>query len=152
MGRPSSFNPETAERICMLIAQGCSVAAACQEDGIPDQKTVFRWLATDDPEGKLGFDAFRQQYMRARELRSDARFERLDEIMAEVHAGKLDPSSARVMMDAIKWQAGKENAKRYGESVTVKGDKDNPLEIRQVKQMTDEELLAVAAGGLRGVD
>jgi hypothetical protein len=136
----------------MLIAQGNSVAAACKEDGMPDQKTIFRWLATDDPEGKIGFEAFRQQYMRARELRADSRFERLDEIMEEVREKKLDPTAARVMMDAIKWQAGKENAKRYGESMTLKGDKDSPLEVRHVKQMTDEELLAVASGGLRGVD
>ncbi|HST44504.1 MAG TPA: hypothetical protein VLK29_04685 [Luteimonas sp.] len=152
MARPSSFNAETAERLCMLIAQGHSVAAACKEDGMPDQKTIFRWLATDDPDGTIGFEAFRQQYMRARELRADARFERLDEIMEEVREKKIDPTAARVMMDAIKWQAGKENAKRYGESMTLKGDKDSPLEVRHVKQMSDEELLAVASGGLRGVD
>lgn len=151
-GRPSSFNPETAERLCMLIAQGRSVLSACEEDGMPNEATVFRWLATDDPDGNLGFEAFRKEYMRARELRADARFERLDEIMDEVRAGKLDPSAARVMMDAIKWQTGKENAKRYGDAVTVKGDKDNPLQVRTAKELTDEELIAIAAGGLRGTE
>ncbi|RRU17834.1 hypothetical protein EGJ34_06760 [Stenotrophomonas sp. 278] len=67
--------------------------------------------------------------MRARASRADARFERLDEIMEEVRTGKLDPSAARVMMDAIKWQSGKENAKRYGEKLQLAdadGDKLPP--------------------------
>lgn len=151
-GRPTSFNPEVAERICMLIAQGNSVLTACEAEGMPNESTVFRWLATDDPDGALGFEAFRKDYMRARELRADARFERLDEIMAEVRSGKLDPAAARVMMDAIKWQTGKENGKRYGEAVTLKGDKDNPVEIRSPRQLSDADLLAIAAGGLRGAD
>lgn len=151
-GRPSSFNPETAERLCMLIAQGDSVAKAAEADGMPDARTVFRWLATDDPDGNLGFEAFRQQYMRAREIRADARFERVDEIMEKVASGAIDPAAGRVMMDAIKWQTGKENAKRYGDAVTVKGDKDNPLQVRTAKELTDEELIAIAAGGLRGTE
>ncbi|HEY8331558.1 MAG TPA: hypothetical protein VIO83_09560 [Pseudomonas sp.] len=151
-GRPSSFNPEVAERLCMLIAQGDSVAKAAEADGMPDARTIFRWLATEDTDGTLGFEAFRQQYVRAREIRADARFERLDEIMAMVEAKKLDPAAARVMMDAIKWQAGKENAKRYGEAVTLKGDKDNPVEIRSPRQLSDADLLAIAAGGLRGAE
>ena len=151
-GRPSSFNPEVAERLCMLIAQGHSVLSACQADGMPNESTVFRWLATDDPDGSKGFESFRKDYMRARELRADARFERLDEIMAEVRAGELDPSAARVMMDAIKWQTGKENGKRYGDAMTLKGDKENPVEIRNPRQLSDADLLAIAAGGLRGTD
>ncbi|MEG0182009.1 MAG: hypothetical protein RR704_00935 [Stenotrophomonas sp.] len=136
----------------MLIAQGDSVAKAAEADGMPDARTIFRWLATEDADGTLGFEAFRQQYVRAREIRADARFERLDEIMAMVEDKKLDPAAARVMMDAIKWQAGKENAKRYGEAVTLKGDKDNPVEIHSPRQLSDADLLAIAAGGLRGAE
>ncbi|GHH56032.1 hypothetical protein GCM10009090_25120 [[Pseudomonas] boreopolis] len=136
----------------MLIAQGDSVARAAEAEGMPDARTIFRWLATDDPEGKLGFEAFRQQYVRAREIRADARFERVDDIMLKVEQGEIDPAAARVMLDAIKWQAGKENAKRYGEAVTLKGDKDSPLHLRTVRELTDEELAAIAAGGLRGTE
>ncbi|WP_455948140.1 terminase small subunit-like protein [Lelliottia jeotgali] len=151
-GRPSSFNPEVAERLCMLIAQGDSVAKAAKADGMPDARTIFRWLATDDPDQSLGFEAFRQQYARAREIRADARFERLDEIMAKVEAGKIEPAAARVMLDAIKWQAGKENAKRYGDAVTLKGDKENPLQVKSARDLSDEQLAAIAAGGLRGAE
>ncbi|MGH8037190.1 MAG: hypothetical protein ACREPD_05565 [Stenotrophomonas sp.] len=118
-GRPSSYTQDLAERVCVLIAQGDSVAKIGEMDDMPDARTMFRWLASnaggeeDDPA------CFRQQYMRARACRADARFERLDEIMEMVGQGKLDPAAARVMMDAIKWQSGKENAKRYGEKVQL---------------------------------
>lgn len=146
--KATQFSPEVCERVCIRIAEGRSIRAACSGDGFPTWRTFMRWLAT---EGE-SYDALRQQYMRARECRADARFETLDSIMRDLKAGKIDAASARVMMDAIKWQAGKENAKRYGDSVTVKGDKENPLEVRSKRELTDAELAAIAAGGLRGVE
>lgn len=119
IGRPSKYTQDLAERVCVLIAQGDSIAKIGETEGMPDARTIFRWLAAnaggeeDDPA------SFRQQYMRARASRADARFERLDEIMQKVEDGRLDPAAARVMMDAIKWQSGKENAKRYGEKVQL---------------------------------
>lgn len=145
--KPTRFNPEIAERICVRIAEGRSVRSACSGDGFPAWRTFMRWLASEGEQ----FDALRQQYTRARECRADARFESLDRVIYELKLGKIDAQAARVMMDAIKWQTGKENAKRYGESVTVKGDKDAPLEVRSQRDLTDEELAAIAAGGLRGV-
>jgi len=122
---------------------------------MPSWRTVLRWLSTQDaedpsakPDEVRPFEAFRQQYARAREARADARFESIDHVLYRLAKKEIDPQSARVMIDAIKWQAGKENAKRYGESVTVKGDKDNPLQMRTARELTDEELQALALGGL----
>lgn len=152
------FNPEVAERVCVRIGQGLSIRAACAGDGYPNWRTFMRWLATagePGPPGKDGlpgvnpYEALRQQYARAREFRADARFESLDTIMLELREGKIDAAAARVMLDAIKWQTGKENAKRYGEAVTVKGDRDNPLQVRTARELTDQELQAIALGGLR---
>lgn len=157
--KATQFTPELGERVCARIAEGRSVRAACTGDGFPSWRTFMRWLATKDPElavgeeGKVGpFDALRQHYARARELRADARFESLDNVMADLRAGKIDAQQARVLMDAIKWQTGKENAKRYGEAVTLRGDKDAPVEVRTARDLSEAELLAIAAGGLRAAD
>lgn len=158
--RISSFNPEAAERVCARIAEGMSIRKATAADGLPKASTFMRWLATKGPEmrGKDGellvnpYDALREHYLRAREFRADARFETVDEIMLLLKLGKLDAAAARVMLDAIKWQTGKENAKRYGEAVTVKGDKDNPLQVRTTREMSDAELQALALGGLRAAE
>lgn len=159
MARPSSFTPELGERICALIAEGMSLRKASEADGMPNWRTILRWLATKDAEPKEGedgaapFDAFRQQYARAREIRADARFERIDDVIDDMRAKKVDAQMARVEIDAIKWQAGKENGRRYGEAVTLRGDKNNPVEVRRTsRDLTDEELMARAQGGLRGVD
>lgn len=143
VGRPSIFSPELAERICALVASGSSIGRIAKMEGYPSDTTILRWLAQEGPD----FDAFRAMYARAREFRADARFESIDDILDELRAKKVDPQAARVMIDAIKWQASKERPRSYGDAVTLKGDKDAPLSTP--RDLTDEELAALAAGGLR---
>ena len=154
----TTFTPEVGERVCARIAQGDSVRRACRGDGYPTWRSFMRWLATQDPEqgegepAKVGpFEALRQQYARAREIRADARFERIDNVVVDMRKGKINDRQARVEIDAIKWQASKENGRRYGEAVTLRGDKDNPVEVaRTPRDLSDAELAALATGGLRG--
>jgi hypothetical protein len=158
--KATTFTPELGERICARIAQGDSVRKACRGDGYPTWRTFMRWLATQDPEpvpgteeGPRPFDALRQQYARAREIRADARFERIDNVVHDMRQGKINDRQARVEIDALKWQAGKENGRRYGEAVTLRGDKDNPVEVRRTaRDLSDADLAAIAQGGLRGAD
>lgn len=163
MGRPTAFTPELGERVCMLIAEGASVAKVGRMQGMPSHRTIYRWLATADAvpagEGEEGdtkksrpYDAFRQQYLRAREIRADSRFESVDSVIEDMRKGRIDANQARVQIDAIKWQVGKENAKRYGDAVTLRGDKDNPVQVQQrtTIEMSEAELHAVAAKGLDG--
>lgn len=145
LGRPSSFNPELAERLCNLMAGGMSVRKACEEtEGMPEPTTIRRWLSSKGDE----FDAFRIQYARACEHRS----EHYAEEIVDIADSDPDPQRARVRIDARKWVAAKLLPKKYGEAVTLKGDKDNPLQVRKAPDFTDEELAALAAGGLRGQD
>lgn len=112
------------DRLCRMIAAGLSVKKACAIDGMPGERTIFDWLYDDEE--------FSQQYARARERRADARAERIDDISEQVASGDLKPDAARVIIDAEKWQAGKENAKRYGDRLNL--DADINLNI------TDEQL------------
>lgn len=122
MGRPSSFTQEIADEICSQLASGESIRAICDdEEGLPSATTVFRWLAK--------YPEFREQYMCAREARADARFERIDGVVEDMRTGAIDHNQARVEIDAIKWQAGKESPKRYGDRLELAGDKDAPLTI-----------------------
>lgn len=156
MGRPSSFTPEWAERICAKIAEGNAVYEVAELDGFPSEATIFRWLATQDPEPKEGeegkvrpHEAFREAYARACELRAQPRFERLRKYADQVASGAMDPQAARAAADIEKWCLGREAPKKYGDAVTVKGDPANPLQIRTKRELTDAELMALAAGGLR---
>jgi hypothetical protein len=66
-------------------------------------------------------------YARAREIRADARFERVDQVIEDMRAGVVDAQQARVEIDAIKWQAAKEAPSRYGDRLEVAGDPAAPL-------------------------
>lgn len=95
---------------CQYIAEGDSVRKASAKAGIEPTK-FYRLLAKDENLVK--------QYAGARASRADARVEGMDDVIDEMKAGTIDANQARVIMDAIKWQAGKENAKRYGDKIEV---------------------------------
>lgn len=145
-GRPTSFTPILAERVCAKIVEGKSVYAIGKLDGFPSETTVFRWLGKEGPE----YDVFRKDYARAREMRAEARFERLRDIGDQTVAGKIDPAAARAAADIEKWCLGRENAPKYGDAMTLKGDAKNPLALRRVVDMSEAELLAAAAGEVDG--
>ena len=86
-----------------------SVQTACE--GLCAPSAFFRYM-TEDKE-------LEEQYTRARESRADARFESVDAVLANLHAGKIDANTARVMIDTIKWQCGKERPKRYSDRQQV---------------------------------
>lgn len=146
IGRPTRFTPELAERVCNFIAQGDIIAEVEKREGMPGKSSIFRWLAT---EGE-SYQAFRESYARACKLRTAPRVERLREIGEMAAAGKVDAAGARVLADIEKWCLAREEPKKYGDAYTVKGDKENPLQVQQSpRDLTDEELAALAAGGLR---
>lgn len=92
---------------------------------MPTKETIFQWLMDDEE--------FSDQYARARERRADARAERIDELADEVKTGVLGHLEARVIIDAEKWQAGKENSKRYGDKLDLTGDLNLKLPDEQVE-------------------
>ena len=127
---------------CRLIASGLSVKKACDIEGMPNKDTIYSWLFEDAE--------FSDQYTRARERRADARAERIDEICERVDTGELKPDAARVIIDAEKWQAGKENAKRYGDRLQLDGDmnvklSDNQLDAK-IAQLVGKAGIAGALG------
>jgi hypothetical protein len=128
-----AYSPEERliiqQRLCAEIAAGSSVSKACKLDGMPAKKVIFEWLLKE-PE-------FGDQYTRAREARADARADRIDEIVEKIESGTLGYNEARVIIDAEKWQAGKENSKRYGDKVSLDGD--------MTMRLTDEQLGSRAA-------
>lgn len=119
MGRPSSYSPDIAQSICDKIACGANLTKLCALENMPDVTTIYRWLR-EKPD-------FYQIYTLARENRAEIRNERIDDYKRSVLNGDIPPDVARVVIDAEKWQAAKENPRRYGDKVTLAGDAENPL-------------------------
>jgi hypothetical protein len=119
-GRPPIWTPEkkqwAQEVICRALASGAKTMreACATAEGLPSRTTVFEWLY-EDPD-------FADQYARARMARADVRADDIDEITQQTLEGTLDPAAARVVIEAKKWQAGKEKPKVYGDRHFVEAD------------------------------
>ena len=97
------------EIVARIAFAKASVPTACE--GICSVASFWRRLAEDKD--------LQDEYARAREVRADARFESIDGVLGNLLASKIDAATARVMVDTIKWQAGREQPKRYAERSTV---------------------------------
>lgn len=125
---------DRAMNLCGFIIEGDSVRLAAHRAGIEPTK-FYRMMAQE------GNEALVQHYTRARAGRADARFEKVDEIMEDLRNKVISPEQARILLDAIKWQTGKENAKRYGEKVDVTSGGEKlaaPIVGMVVKRKSDE--------------
>lgn len=117
--------------VCQEMSRGASVQKGCATAG----------MGTDSFYDEMrGNEELAKEYTRARECRADVRFEKFQDILDECKAGLVDPAIARVLVDAIKWQTGKEKPKVYGDSTTIRGDKENPLELSLANVLQSAEL------------
>lgn len=110
-GRPREYTQQVANRICEQIAQGYSLRGIVSFDPhVPGRATVHRWLR-ENPE-------FRDQYAQAQERRADAYFD----MALEVACYEPDVQRARLIVDTLKWSAGRLSPKRYGRQGSSEGD------------------------------
>lgn len=132
--------------ICQRIADGESLRAICDDEGMPAKSTVCLWLIEDK--------AFSDQYARAREAQADALF---DDILSIADDGQNDWMErknaegqnigwmengealrrSQLRIDARKWMAGKLQPKKYSDKLqvdqTVTGELVHKVERRIVR-------------------
>lgn len=141
-GRPSSYTPEIASRICEMLTSGMTLREVCRAEGMPAESTVRTWVL-DDREG------FYAQYAKAREVGYHAMADELVEIADD---GKNDwmerqdedeqrtyvlngehVQRSRLRLDTRKWLLSKALPKIYGDKITqeVTGKDGGPIEVRR---------------------
>lgn len=135
LGRPSGYTKEMADKICNMVAQGSNINKISVLEGMPDYGTIYFWL-NKHPE-------FFNGYMRARETRADWRADKVDEVMQDMRDGIIDYNQAKVQLEAIKWQAGNEAPQKYGNAMTLRGDKANPIELKLADRLLKAESVLV---------
>lgn len=97
--------------ICSLVSQKQVLTQICQLPDMPCYDTVYQWM-NESPE-------LSDMYARARSMRAFARGDKIDHITQQVANGELDPQAARVIIDAEKWQMGKERPKDFGDKLEL---------------------------------
>jgi len=125
-GRPSLYTPEVTEVILGRLAAGESLRTICESDDLPDQRTVFNWLAK--------YPDFATQYTRAKELAAEAIAEEIFDISDDGRNDWMEIQSSdggnvgwRVNGEAVqrsklrvetrKWYLAKILPKKYGDKV-----------------------------------
>jgi hypothetical protein len=113
------FSQEIFDVICVRMAEGESLRAICKTVGMPNKRTVLRWIEKDD--------GIKLQYAEAQNLRAEHYF---DEII-DIADSKADPQKTRVQIDARKWVLARMNPKKYGDRVTNEhiGGDGNPISM-----------------------
>lgn len=130
-----------ADAICALIEGGESLSGACLEIGVT-RPTFLRWAKESDELADL--------YARARETCIDVRFEALQGTKAlqpeRGDKGNIDPGWVawqRLQVDTEKWALSKLAPRKYGDKIET----THTGSITVVREMTDDELAAIAASG-----
>ena len=143
-----AFNQITADAVCALLEEGKSLRAACRDLDL-SPRTILDW-ARDHKE-------FTAQYAHAREigykLLADEIIDIADEKEVQVRYDNEDAilelnatavARNRLRVDTRKWMLAKMLPKIYGDKLELSGDKENPLKIENVLDVSNlsSEVLA----------
>ena len=111
MGRKTTFTAEVGRKICERLADGHSLLAISKMPGMPKISTMQGWAWTPD----WSDESFVGNYAHARALQAHREFDEMKETEGELKAGKIDPHTARVLIDSIRWRLSKMLPRVYGD-------------------------------------
>lgn len=120
-GRPSEYNFEMCEKICEEVANGFNIKSVLASDeSYPTFPTWCKWKR-EHPE-------LFNLYVNSMQDKSESADEELDQIYSMLKSGELEPSTANVLIQTIKWRMGKWYPKMFGDKVQQEhsGEINNP--------------------------
>jgi hypothetical protein len=156
IGRPSIYSEALADRFCARLMAGESMRSICEIDGFPAMATVLGWLRNLK-------HPFHPKYARAREVQAEVLADQMQEIAddgtndwmerknadGEVTGWQLNGEAvarSKLRLEQRRWYAEKLLPKKYGAKLELAGSVDLK---RSAADMTDAELMAIAAGRKR---
>ena len=108
LGRPPiPFDQDVADLVCERLCDGVAMRRIVGCDGVPDWKTLWKWL-DENP-------SFFQQYTRARMVQAQRYADEVIEIADSADAENAH--AVRVRLDARRWLLSKVLPKLYGDAV-----------------------------------
>lgn len=119
------FTEELENEIIEALQNGIGLNAWCKGDNRPSRSTVLR-LMDAKPE-------FESKCARAREWAGDLAAEEHNEVMKGCLSGEIPPDVAGRVLSGMQWRASKLAHKRYGDSTTLRGDKENPVAVASIQ-------------------
>lgn len=141
---PMAYSPEDRERIIAQVQEGMrenqqSLREACQAAGIA-HSTVLTWIMEDDAAGGDLSDQFARARGQLRTLVAE-------DVIGISDNKEEDPASRRVRVETRLKVLARLAPKRWGEKVQAQVTGEDGGPIRVARELTEEQLLAIAAAG-----
>lgn len=148
-GRPTDYSLELADAICERLSGGESLRTICEDEGMPNKATVFRWLAKHDD--------FATIYARAREVQAEVLADELVEIADDGTNDWMERKNSdgenigwqengealrrsQLRISTRQWIAERMLPKKYGNKQQLTGaDGQSPVQV--IIQGKDAEIL-----------
>jgi hypothetical protein len=146
-GRPSTYDPAVATKICEQLSEGISLREICRQEGMPPWQTVYSWMERDASlveaiarAREIGYDALAEECLKIADDGTNDYVE--GERGPQLNSEHIQRSKLRIetrLKLLAKW-----SPKRYGERVQVAGDADSPLKV-EAEVQADKLLQAILA-------
>jgi hypothetical protein len=117
-GRPTMFNQALSDEICRRLSLGETMTSVCNDSGMPEYGTMWRWMKEDE--------RFREESAHARELGTHAL---ADQCIAIADDPTLDPQDKRIRIDTRIRLIGKWNQKKYGDKIELESNSNQNLTL-----------------------
>jgi len=121
MARLTEYNLDLCIEICEQIADGKNIKKVLlSKEEYPNFTTWCRWKRENDELNNL--------YVRSIQDKAESVDEKIDEVLEKVENKELDYVAGRLLIDTLKWKAGKYYPKMFGDKIQqdieVKGQID----------------------------
>ena len=146
-GRPSTYDPAVATKICEQLSEGISLREICRQEGMPPWQTVYSWMERDASlveaiarAREIGYDALAGECLKIADDGTNDYVE--GERGPQLNSEHIQRSKLRIetrLKLLAKW-----SPKRYGERVQVAGDADSPVKV-EAEVQAEKLLQAILA-------
>lgn len=135
MARPSEYNFEMCEKICEEVANGFNIKTVLSsDDSYPTFPTWCKW--------KREHTELFNLYVNSMQDKSESADEELDQIYSMLKSGEIEPSTANVLIQTIKWRMAKWYPKMFGDKLQQEHSgeiKTTPTELKVIIRKPEEE-------------
>ncbi len=135
VGRPSEYDFGLVKAICIRMSEGEKLPEILKGEGMPARSTFFDWKRT--------YKDFSDLYVNVQQDKGELFIEEIDETIEDLKKSKIDPSTANVIIQALKWKASKFYPKMYGDKVDIMsgGEKmPTPITFISASNLSNEQL------------
>jgi hypothetical protein len=132
MGRPTDYTPELAGKICELIASspdGLTVLCKVRDD-LPNESTVYQWLAK--------YDDFSKSYREAKEAQGLCYSEKVMKTVWDVDERPEAIAKAKLILDASKWHLSKLAPKTFGDKPPEQTSSATSAQVEEIAKAVKE--------------